>query len=96
MPVLCMGKHGTGSFQSQHLQQLPLSTHGSTQAAAPFQLSPLELAVLAGTLFCSHSPWKTSVSTYCFQGEFLQLQHQPRAEEKACSLPALNKKIHTW
>jgi len=96
MPTLCLGKHGMGSLQPQHLQQLPPRTHGSTQAAAPFQLSRLEPALLTGTLFCRHSFWKTSVATYSFQGEFLQLQRQPHAEEKARSLPALKKKIHTW
>lgn len=41
-------------------------------------------------------PLETSVPTCCFQGELLQLQHQPRAKEKARSLSALNEKIHTW
>lgn len=81
---MCLGKHGMGSLQPQHLS--------NTSRPAP---KPLPHFIChpwsQGTLFCTHSPWKNFFSTL-FSG---RISAAP-AEEKGHSPPALSDKIHTW
>lgn len=68
---MCLGKHGMGSFQPQH----PSNTSRPAPKPLPhFICHPWS----QGTLFCTHSPWKNSFSTLCFQEEFLQPQQRRR------------------
>lgn len=72
---MCLGKHGMGSLQPQHLSN---TSHPAPEEAP----KPLPRFIChpwsQGTLFCTHSPWKNSFSTYCFQEEFLQPQQRRR------------------
>lgn len=108
---LCPQEMGGWRKTREFLGKASLDEAGSPKGCATLQrvvVGPFHLNSL--TLFCPVLPVapgatsphrdlileKKSSFPRAVSRETLPLQQQPSREEKARSLPALNKKIHTW